>query len=318
MVRPIAVSGMLALALAACAGEEPSAEVQSAPPTMVLEGERLFPESLASDAAGNLYIGSNPGIIFRAEAGSESAPAWISPSEENGLMNVFGVLADDARGLLWVCTNPAMGAEGTPAIKTFDLVDGSMRASYPLGAEGPAMCNDMTIAANGDVYASEMIGGRILRLANGGESFAEWAADPEFASIDGIAFSADGTLYANSIQRGTLLRVGMDESGAFAGVEVLETSRALQQPDGLRALADGRMLQSEGSGGVVTVLTIPEEGVVQVTDIAGGIDYASSVTEVDGRVFYPEGKLSYMFDPNKQMQDPGEFRVFNAEIPAAE
>lgn len=318
MVRLIAASGMLALALVACAGEAPETEEQAAPPIMVLDGERLFPESLASDAAGNLYIGSNPGMIFRAAAGSENAPVWIAPSEENGLMNVFGVLADDVRSLLWVCSNPAMGAQGAPAIKTFDLADGSLRASYPLKVDGPAMCNDMTIAANGDVYASEMIGGRILRLANGAESFAEWAADPEFASIDGIAFAADGALYANAIQRGTLLRVGIAEDGAFGGVEVLETSRPLQQPDGLRALADGRMLQSEGSGGKVTVLTIPQEGVVQVTDIAGGIDYASSVTEVGGRVFYPEGKLSYLFDPNKQMQDPGEFRVFNAEIPAAE
>ena len=318
MVRLIAASGMLALALAACAGEEHAPEEDAAPPTIVLDGERLFPESLASDAASNLYIGSNPGLIFRAAAGSDSAPVWITPSEANGLMNVFGVLADDDRGLLWVCTNPAMGAEGAPAIKAFDLADGSLKASYSLGVEGPAMCNDMTIAANGDVYASEMIGGRILRLASGAEGFAEWASDPEFASIDGIAFAADGTLYANSIQRGTFLRVGLDADGAFGGVEVLETSRPLQQPDGLRALADGRMLQSEGAGGVVTVLTIPAEGVVQVTNIASGIDYASSVTEVDGRVFYPEGKLSYLFDPNMQMQDPGDFSVFNAEIPAAE
>jgi hypothetical protein len=211
-----------------------------------------------------------------------------------------------------------MGGSGGPAIKTFSLSDGSFIASYPLAVDGPAMCNDMTIAANGDVYASEMLGGRILKLESGGEAFESWAVSPEFASIDGIAFSSDGTLYANAIQRNTLLHVSMDDAGGFAGVEVLETSQPLNAPDGLRPLDDGRMLQSEGNAGTITVLTFAAEGPVQVEVIADGIDYASSVTVSNGRAFYPEGKLSFMFDPGKQTQDPGPFIIRNAAIPGGE
>ncbi len=306
----------LGFALAGCAAE-PVEEVAPAPPQIVMEGERLFPESITSDAAGNIYIGSNPGMIFKAAIGDETAPVWITPDEENGLATVFGVLADDARGLLWVCSNDMVGG-GAPAIKTFSLADGSFVASYPLEVDGPAMCNDMTIAADGDVFASEMAGGRIVKLADGGDAFEVWATDPEFASLDGISFGPGGELYANAIQRNTLLHIAMDDDGTFAGTTVLETSQPMNGPDGLRPLDDTRMVQSEGNSGTITVLTFAEEGPVQVDVIADGIDYASSVTVANGRAFYPEGKLSFLFDPNKQMQDPGDFIIRNAEIPGGE
>lgn len=305
------VAGLLLAPAAACA------TVPDAPPDIVLPGERLFPESITSDAAGHIYIGSNPGAVFRARAGETMAQPWIVPDVANGLATVFGVLVDEGRGLLWVCSNPRQGEGGAPAIKAFRLGDGTLVASYPLAVEGPAMCNDMTVGPDGEVYASETLGGRILLLENGGAAFESWAVDPEFATIDGISFGTDGSLYANAIQRNTLLRIGIEDNGLFDNVEVLETSRPLQGPDGLRPLDDHRMLQSEGNGGVITVLTFRETGPVQVETIASGIDYASAVTAVGGRAFYPEGKLRFLFGPQAG-QDPGPFVVRNVVIPEAE
>ncbi len=313
----LGLAAFAVLGLVACADDAPVAEAEVAPPAIVLEGERLFPESITSDDAGNIYIGSNPGMIFRTQAGSETASPWIEPSEENGLQNVFGVLADDARGLLWVCSNAPMGGEGGPVIKTFSLADASLQASYPFPAGGPAMCNDMTIASNGDVYASEMLGGRILRLANGASEWEVFAEHEELGTIDGIAFAGDGTLYANAIQRNTLLRVDVDADGAFAGITVLTPSREIETPDGLRLVSGNTFVQSEGNPGLVTLITIEGDN-ADIEVLASGVDYASSVTPHDGRVYYPEGKLSYMLDPNKQMQDPGEFRVFNVALPEGE
>ena len=313
----LAALGIAALGLSACSDEQEPANADPAPPVIVLEGERLFPESITSDAAGNIYVGSNPGLIFRTSAGSESAPVWIEPNEENGLQNVFGVLADDGRGLLWVCSNPQMGGEGSPMIVTFSLEDGSLQARYPFPDDGPSMCNDMTVAANGDVYASEMLGGRILKLANGASEWEVFAVDEKFATIDGIALAEDGTLYANAIQRNNLLRVDVDADSAFAGVTVLTPSQEMAGPDGLRLVSGNTFVQSEGNSGLITLVTIEGDN-AQIEVLASGVDYASSVTPLDGRVFYPEGKLSYMFDPNKQMQDPGEFRVFNVALPGGE
>lgn len=287
------------------------------PPAITLQGYGLFPESIASDAAGNLYIGSNPGVVFRARAGDTMARPWIVPDAANGLATVFGVLVDDARGLLWVCSNPRQGQPGgAPAIKSFRLSTGALVASYPLAVEGPAMCNDMTVAPNGDVYASETLGGRILMLANGATAFTEWARDPEFASADGIVWGGDGQLYLNAIQRNNLVRANRDAGGNFAGATVLTPSRAMGGPDGLRALGGNRFLQSEGNAGLITLVTITGDR-AEIVTLADGVDYASSVTALNGRAFYPEGKLRFLFGPQAG-QDPGPFVVRNVAIPGGQ
>lgn len=319
----VRVAGVIALAglVAACAGGSSSVAAQVAVPEIALQGQRLFPESITSDAAGNIYVGSNPGIVFRAAPGSAVAEPWIVPAAADSPRSVFGVLADDVRGLLWVCTNPAGAGGGAgPLIKTFRLSDGALVASYPLAVEGPAqspaMCNDMTIAANGDVYATETLGGRIMRLVNGGATFDVWATDPEFASADGIALAGDGTLYMNAIQRNNLVRANRDAAGDFAGATVLTPSRPMGGPDGLRLLAGNRFLQSEGNAGLITVVTIDGDR-AEIQTIAEGVDYASSVTAVGGRAFYPDGKLRFLFGPLAG-QDPGPFIVHNVMIPEAE
>ncbi|MXO70665.1 SMP-30/gluconolactonase/LRE family protein [Alteraurantiacibacter buctensis] len=309
-LRPLLASLLLAPA-AACASVP-----DAAPPEIVLPGERLFPESITSDAAGHIYIGSNPGTVFRARAGDSVAQPFIVPDVANGLATVFGVLADERRGLLWVCSNPRQGDGGAPAIKSFRLADGALVASYPLAIEGPAMCNDMTVAPDGAVYASEMMGGRILKLANGGATFTEWARDPEFATADGIVWGGDGQLYLNAIQRNNLVRANRDAAGNFAGATVLTPSRPMGGPDGLRALGGNRFLQSEGNAGLIALVTI-EGDRAEIAVLADGIDYASAVTAVGGRAFYPEGKLRFMFGPQAG-QDPGPFVVRNVAIPGGE
>lgn len=302
------------LALTACSTMPPSAS--NTVTEIVMQGERLHPESITSDAAGNLYVGSNPGIVFRALAGEAVAEPWILPDTENGLKTVFGVLVDEPRGLLWVCSNDMAPGGSGPAIKTFALTDAHFVASYPLAVEGAAMCNDMTVASNGDVYASETLGGRIMLLREGGTAFETWATDPEFASLDGISFGPGGRLFANAIQRNTLLEVRRNADGSFDRAEVLETSQPLSGPDGLRPLDDTRMLQSEGNAGTITVLTIGETGPVKVEVIAEGIDYASSVTLVGERAYFPEGKLRFLFGPDAG-SDPGPFVIRSVAIPAS-
>src|SRR5688572_2435814 len=95
-----------------------------------INGSRVHPESITADAAGNLYVGSIGGTVYRAAAGSATAEPWIVPSDANGLTSLFGVLADDARGLLWVCNNPAFGAPPPPgarsSLRAFGLTTGML------------------------------------------------------------------------------------------------------------------------------------------------------------------------------------------------
>src|SRR5690606_37554422 len=100
--RRAAAALFAAVAMAACT---PAIQAQQ-PADIPINGSRVHPESITSDAAGNIYVGSVPGTIYRAAAGATSAEPWIEPSAENGLTSLFGVFADDARGLLWACNNP--------------------------------------------------------------------------------------------------------------------------------------------------------------------------------------------------------------------
>lgn len=307
--------------LASCAGTTDMAGSDASAKRVTrnvgIDGSRIFPESLSSDAAGNIYIGSNAGTVYRSLAATRTATPWITPDDTNGLMTVFGVLVDEARELLWVCTNPNPGGPPAPgatsAIKSFNLADGSLNSSHGFPSDVGAMqCNDMTIADNGDMYATDPVGGRVFFLTSGGTDFALYAQHEEMGSIDGIVLAEDGTLYANSVQRQTLFRINRKADGSFDDVTLLELSQPIAGPDGIRLLGGHRFLQAEGTSGKVTHVTIDGDKAT-IRTLAEGLDYPAAVTPVEtttGLVaFAPEGKITYLFDPSKADQDPDPFVI---------
>src|SRR5690606_30128301 len=244
-----------ALVLAACAANSVARE----PSDIAIDGERVHPESIASDAAGTIYIGSVPGIVYRASPGDAAAKPWIVPDDDNGLTSLFGVLADDTRGLLWVCNNPPFGGPPQPgaasSLKAFDLATGALSASYAFPGQGPFTCNDIAVARDGTTYATDTSGGRIFALAPRANELALFAADPELVGIDGIAFSGDGTMYINNVRANTVQRVDRS-GGAYAGLTTLALSEPVSGPDALRPVSGNRFLQAEGSGNRVTYVDI--------------------------------------------------------------
>ena len=107
------------------------------------------------------------GTIYRAGPGASQAEPWILASA-TGLSNVLGVLAHDETNTLWVCQNNTGGRGGTPvvgqtALRSFDLKTGAARATYPFPSNG-GVCNDIAVAADGTVYATESFANRLHRL----------------------------------------------------------------------------------------------------------------------------------------------------------
>src|SRR6187455_95296 len=169
--------------LAAVAASCASVSAPRAQADIAINGSRVHPESITSDAAGNIYVSSVGGTIYRAEAGGATAEPWIAPSPENGLTSLFGVFADDRRGLLWACNNPPFGGPPQPgaksALKAFDLKTGALKASYDLPGEGPFACNDIAIGPLGTTFVTETAGGRIFALAPDGKALTLFAKDAE-------------------------------------------------------------------------------------------------------------------------------------------
>lgn len=286
-------AGVLVLTLstagAAAAQGRPDVEVND---TMV------SPESITSSQDGTLFFGSTAkGTIYRAAPGAARAEAWIQPGT-TGLINTLGVFADDRANTLWVCSSSTGGRGGAPVVgettlRSYDLRTAAVKSVYPF--PGGGLCNDIAVAADGTTYATETIGGRILRLKPGASALDVWVTDPMLAIVDGIALLADGAVYVNTFTTGKLIRVPVGAGGAAGAPVQLETSLPLVRPDGLRTVGRNRMLQAEGSGRLTEVTINGNQAEVKV--LKEGLTNATAVTLVGDTAFVLVDRLKAVAVP---------------------
>lgn len=240
-------------------------------------------ESLTSTADGAVIFGSmSKQEIFRATKGSASAEVWIKPGT-SGLQRILGVLADERSGTLWVCSS------GTPtALKTFDLASGVPKASYDFpGSTG--LCNDIAIATDGAVYATDTSGSRVVRLKKGGSALEEWASDPKLAGIDGITLGNDQTVYINTFFTGHLVRIAVGPDGKAGILTELTLSKPLSRPDGMRSLTQSTMMLAEGAGRVDRVTIQGDNANIEV--LKEGLNGATAVTMVGSTAWVLVGQV---------------------------
>jgi sugar lactone lactonase YvrE len=268
---------------------------------------RIFPESLTSTKNGDLYFGSlGLDSVYRATSKATQATTWIQP-KTNGLTTVLGVFADEKAGVLWVCTSASGGRNGAPyigetALKALSLKDASFKASYAFPGNG--LCNDIAVAKDGTVYATDTTQGRVLRLRDGARALDVWASDPMLlAAVDGVALLGDGNVYVNSVGQSTLMRIDVKRDGSAGAITKLETSRPLMGPDGMRAVGSRTMLLVEG--GRLDEVTIAGNK-AEIKVLKEGMTGITAVTLTGGMAYVVEAKLSLRADATK---DPGPFKA---------
>jgi len=264
---------------------------------IAIQDSQVLPENLSAAPDGTLYIGSwGKGGIYRAAPGAEVATLWIAP-ERDGLGAVLGVLVDTPRALLWVCMGGARATADKPAvpgaIRALDLATGATKAHYAI--DGGARCNDMTIAPDGTVYATDFDNGRVLRLVKGDTLFRAWASDPLLATADGLALLDDGQLYVNTYRTNKLLRVAIKADGSAGAVTELTLDKPITQPDGMRST--GRtLLVAEGGGRVSEIGIQGDRGTVRV--LRDGIpDDPTSVVRAGDALYVSQGRWAARTDP---------------------
>ncbi len=269
---------------------------------------RIFPESLTSTKNGDVYFGSlGQDAVYRAKSKESQAIVWIKP-KSNGLTTVLGVFADEKAGVLWVCTSASGGRNGQPyvgetALKAFNLKDASFKASYAFPGNG--LCNDIAVAKDGTVYATDTNQGRVLRLKKSANALDVWANDPKtLATADGIALLGDGNVYVNSVGQSTLMRIDLMKDGSAGPITKLETSRPLMGPDGMRSVGNKTMLLVEG--GRLDEVTI-DGNKAEIKVLKEGMPGITAVTLTGGTAYVSEAKLNLRGDATK---DPGPFKAF--------
>lgn len=283
-----------------------------------IDDVRVFPESVTATADGTVYTGSMKGIVFRAKKGVAFAEPWILPTEKNGILSLLGVLADAKSRTLWVCSAPSPirtpPAVGVTSLMAFDLKTGAEKGAYPFPAPAGA-CNDMTVAKDGAVFATDTPNGRIFRLKRGAKALDLFAQDDRLKGIDGIAFSADGTLYLNIVSKGQLMRVDRGPDGAMAGLTELKLSQPIAGPDGFRLIAGNRFLLAEGNSGRIDAVEITGDE-AKITVLKEGLMSPPGVTMAGKTAYAMEGKIGYLIEPKLKGQDPGAFYVRQITLPA--
>jgi sugar lactone lactonase YvrE len=282
-------------------------------PVVVLPGDRVYPENLSSTADGTLYIGSvGEGGVLRAMSGAAKAEAWIKPGAF-GSRSIFGVLADEKSGTLWVCSNDLSGAgvrgpsqEKGAVLKGFDLKTGEGKISAPLPGD-KTFCNDIAIGPDGAAYVTNTSAPQILRLPPGGKQLEVWVTDQRFqptekdSSVDGIAFGGDGNLYVDTFEPGKLFRIDVKD-GKAGKVTKLITSRPVTLTDGMRPVGGNVFLMIEGDGHLDRVTVTGDTASIET--LKDGFAEPAGVTLVGNTAYVSEAQLSFLLNPGKKNLHP--------------
>ncbi len=223
----------------------------------------VFPNGIASDADGSLYVGGvTSGQVWRRDPAGD----WtiLFP----GSPTVYGVTSlrlDAERGVLWGASPDAAAVLGVEAgrearphrVFALDIRTGAVLGSavVPEGGFG----NDLALDGQGGVLVSDSRLGRIWRLAPDVSTWTLAASDPALDPGNGIgpagiARLPSGDLIVGLFGQGCLVRVR--RPGPDAVVEPIMIDRAVLRPDGMAAIDDQRVVLTLGGTGEVIVVDL--------------------------------------------------------------
>jgi sugar lactone lactonase YvrE len=193
--------------------------------------QNQFPEGLAIDKQGNIYVGMYPtGQIWKITPDGEQsilAILDVSGSVGGGLVG----LAVDDEGDLYACD--ASGRSPTHGIWQVDR-NGATRLIAALDPAG--FPNAIAVDRNGDLFVTDSYLGQIWKISRTGEAKV-WLKDPLLLPVfaygaNGIEFDR-GNLFAANTDQGTILRIEPGDEEHPPHAEVFVESPLLVGADGI-------------------------------------------------------------------------------------
>jgi sugar lactone lactonase YvrE len=289
---------------------------------ILLPGDRFFPEGVTVAQDGTFYAGSmEEGLIVRVPPGAAQAEPFIEAGA-NGLVSVLGLYADNARQTLWACSSDAgngkLAGRAPVGVKAFDLKTGAARGSYDF--PGGGFANDLTIDTVGNLYVTDSWTPRILKLPAGGSALAEWINDPQLGieqwSLNGIDFDVrTGVIYTVNQLAGKLFRIVIEPDGSAGAVTLIDTSRSLRRPDGLKVIGPDTLATTEGGAGGLALIRISGDK-AEVQTVSEGLDGVTTFTIYNGSAWLIEGQSDHFWDPaHAGAEATPPFRIVEIPLP---
>ncbi len=198
----------------------------------------LIAEGIAYDASnGQIYVGSvHKRKIIRL--GNDGVPATFVPQARDGLLGVFGLALHVPGKTLWSASSALphvagldAGDKGRAGVFAFDLAGRLIkRVMLPLDGKEHVL-GDLTISAQGDVYATDSIGPAVYRLRAGADALETLVSNDTFHSLQGIALSPDerrlavadysSGIHVVDVAKGTSVLLAMPPHATLHGVDAL-------------------------------------------------------------------------------------------------
>jgi hypothetical protein len=181
-------------------------------------------EGIAYDPVSRrLFAGPEGRIVQIDEAGKVSP--FVSG---NGLRQVYGIKVDPERRLLWAVSGrfpdivpgptPPPEDVGTGGVHVYHLDRAERIAAYELD-ERPVLhgLNDIALARDGTVYATDSIQGAIYRLPPGAKQLERWLQDSKLSLLNGLVLSPDDKrLYVAHVEGVSVIDTGSRERKLLA------------------------------------------------------------------------------------------------------
>ena len=175
------------------ADDEP--ETPAAPVAFRLKDRKLIPEGIAYDPKSKrFFLGSSQRKIVATDPKGE-ARDFSGPDDK--LEFVLGLAVDAERGHLYaVSTNGFLDAAKTERrneVVRYDLKKGRLLDRFT--AADAMQLNDLAVAADGTLYATDSMDGSLFRKKPDEKALTTLGTKGGLRGVNGVALAADGALY---------------------------------------------------------------------------------------------------------------------------